>query len=146
MRTIDADELMKSFVTKAQDIKDKHGVAVGECWVLDYDDIKDVIEKAPTVEPPKMIAKIKTTEQADNFTKAWERANHNGLLIAIDDVDFVPIQKTASWKWQAYTNGFGTFKELCCGECYHKRQQIDLHFCACCGAKMTNADELGGTT
>lgn len=54
--------------------------------------------------------------------------------------------KTARWIWQTYTNGFGTFKELCCGECYHKRQQVDLHFCACCGAKMTNADEFGGAT
>lgn len=49
MRLIDADELIKSFVTKGQDMGKKYGIKYGEPWILDYDDIKDVIDNAPTV-------------------------------------------------------------------------------------------------
>lgn len=48
MRTIDADSLMPLFMEKAN-TTDKHGVKFGENWLLDYEDIKDVIDNAPTV-------------------------------------------------------------------------------------------------
>ena len=62
--------------------------------------------------------------------------------------DFVDQQPTvdndSSWVLQTYTNGFGTFKALRCEKCGTKRNQIDLRYCAHCGAKMANAEEIGG--
>lgn len=54
-RLIDADALMPSFVQKAFTMQDRHGVKLGENWLLDYNDIKDVIDNAPTVEPEKVV-------------------------------------------------------------------------------------------
>lgn len=51
MRPTDADALMPLFIEKANKMKDRHGVKLGEEWLLNYDDIKDVIDNAPTVEP-----------------------------------------------------------------------------------------------
>lgn len=50
MRTIDADALMPLFMKKANTMKDRHGVKLGEEWLLNYNDIKDVIDNAPTVD------------------------------------------------------------------------------------------------
>lgn len=50
MRSIDADTLMPSFIKKANTMKDRHGVKLGEEWLLNYNDIKDVIDNAPTVD------------------------------------------------------------------------------------------------
>ena len=62
--------------------------------------------------------------------------------------DFVDEQPTvnndSSWVLQTYTNGFGTFKALRCERCGSKRNQVTLRYCASCGAKMTNAEEIGG--
>ena len=55
MRQIDADALMPLFVTKANTMKDRHGVKLGDEWLLNYNDIKDVIDNAPTVEPQKIV-------------------------------------------------------------------------------------------
>ena len=49
MRLTDADALMPLFIKKANEMKDRHGVKLGEEWLLNYDDIKDVIDNAPTV-------------------------------------------------------------------------------------------------
>lgn len=53
MRPTDADALMPLFIEKANKMKDRHGVKLGEEWLLNYDDIKDVIDNAPTVERPQ---------------------------------------------------------------------------------------------
>lgn len=53
MRLIDADALMPLFMKKANTMKDRHGVKLGEEWLLNYNDIKDVIDNAPTVERPQ---------------------------------------------------------------------------------------------
>ena len=50
MRLIDADALMGRFVEKAYQIQDRHGVKLGEKWLLDYDEIKAVIDNAPAIE------------------------------------------------------------------------------------------------
>lgn len=50
MRLIDADALMSLFIEKAYTMKDRHGVKLGEEWLLNYNDIQDVIDNAPTVE------------------------------------------------------------------------------------------------
>ena len=49
MRLIDADALMPLFIKKANTMKDRHGVNLGDEWLLNYNDIKDVIDNAPTV-------------------------------------------------------------------------------------------------
>lgn len=49
-RLIDADALMPLFVEKACTMKDRHGVKLGDEWLLNYNDIKDVIDNAPTVD------------------------------------------------------------------------------------------------
>jgi len=53
MRLIDADALMPLLIEKVYTMDDKHGVKLGENWLLDYEDIKDVIDNAPTVERPQ---------------------------------------------------------------------------------------------
>ena len=59
MRLIDADALMPLFIKKANTMKDRHGVKLGDEWLLNYNDIKDVIDNAPTVERPiKGLAKM----------------------------------------------------------------------------------------
>lgn len=50
MRQIDADKLMPLFVEKAHKMSDRHGVKIDNDWLLNYNDIKDVIDSAPTVE------------------------------------------------------------------------------------------------
>ena len=50
MRQIDADALMPLFIKKANTMKDRHGVKLGDEWLLNYNDIKDVIDSAPTVD------------------------------------------------------------------------------------------------
>ena len=55
MRQIDADALMPLFIKKANTMKDRHGVKLGDEWLLNYNDIKDVIDNAPTVEPQKIV-------------------------------------------------------------------------------------------
>lgn len=51
MKLTDADKLMPLFVEKAYKMEDKHGVKLGENWLLDYNDIKDVIDNAEPVIP-----------------------------------------------------------------------------------------------
>lgn len=48
-RLIDADTLMPLFIEKACTMKDRHGAKLGDEWLLNYNDIKDVIDNAPTV-------------------------------------------------------------------------------------------------
>ena len=50
MRIVDADKLLGLFVESGQKNGMKHGCKLGEKWLLDYNDIKAVIDDAPTVE------------------------------------------------------------------------------------------------
>ena len=63
----------------------------------------------------------------------------------IDLMEQMPDETPESeWILTTYTNGFGTFKALRCEKCGAKRNQVDLRYCAHCGAKMANAEEIGG--
>ena len=46
MKLIDADALMPLFIEKAYTMEDRHGVKLGEEWLLNYNDIQDVIDNA----------------------------------------------------------------------------------------------------
>ena len=50
MRTVDADRLLGSFIESGQKNGMKHGCKLGENWLLDYNDIKAVIDDAPIIE------------------------------------------------------------------------------------------------
>ena len=50
MRTVDADKLLGSFIESGQKNGMKHGCKLGENWLLDYNDIKAVLDDAPTIE------------------------------------------------------------------------------------------------
>ena len=77
MRLIDADALMPSFIKKANTMKDRHGVKLGEDWLLNYNDIKDVIENAPTIE----------TDLSEYSDKLWQKAYERGKTEAITNED-----------------------------------------------------------
>lgn len=47
-RYIDANVILPMLTGKANTMEDKHGVKLGEPWLLSYDDIKEVIDKIPT--------------------------------------------------------------------------------------------------
>ena len=70
MRLIDADALMPLFIEKAYTMKDRHGVKLGEEWLLNYNDIQDVIDNAPIVEerPQGEWIMNKTSARGRNYT------------------------------------------------------------------------------
>lgn len=49
MRLIDADKLLGLFIESGQKHGSEHGCKLGENWLLDYNDIKAVIDNAPTI-------------------------------------------------------------------------------------------------
>lgn len=53
-RYIDANVILPMLTNKAHTMADRHGVNLGEPWLLSYDDIKEVIDKIPTakINPP----------------------------------------------------------------------------------------------
>lgn len=84
MRLIDADALMPFFVQKAYEIQDRHGVKLGEKWLLNYDEIKEVIDSAPTVNPSLNLDNI-TEEDIEKFKMIWMRATSKGLSLIFED-------------------------------------------------------------
>ena len=48
----------------------------------------------------------------------------------------------SAWINQSRMTGFGLLRVLVCRSCGHERQQIPLGYCANCGAKMVNAEEI----
>lgn len=47
-RYIDANVILPMLTNKAHTLVDRHGVKLGETWLLSYDEIKEVIDKIPT--------------------------------------------------------------------------------------------------
>lgn len=80
MRSIDADALMPLFIKKANTMEDRHGVKAGEDWLLNYNDIKDVIDNAPTIKPKVVVIEPKIIEKlADSVVDVigkidWDKA------------------------------------------------------------------------
>ena len=46
---IHRDSIMPACIKKAKTMKDRHGVKLGETWLLDYEDIEDAVNNIPTV-------------------------------------------------------------------------------------------------
>lgn len=110
MRIIDADALMPLFMKKANTMKDRHGVKLGEEWLLNYNDIKDVIDNAPTV-----------------TIKEWKKE----MPIYIKDAMLEALRPTGEW--------IGTDGEYQCNKCYEKRWYRS-NYCPQCGAMMKEAE------
>jgi len=88
------------------------------------------------------------TFQIDDAIREIEQAPTAGTGDEFErgfELGFEASLETSVWEWQTFTNGLGTFRGLICHKCGTKRAQVDLNFCAHCGSKMTNADEIGGT-
>ena len=118
------------------------GTWTAECesWDCNYQNRKEILK---TFNARKFIAKV-SPEDAEKFKKAWNSSALSGMIIESGGIEITSLEKESSWIWQTYTNGFGTFKALRCERCGAKRNQVVLNYCASCGAKMNNADELGG--
>ena len=85
MRLIDADKLMPLFVEKAHKMNNRHGVKIGESWLLDYNDIKDVIEHVPTAEPRQYILKVKPQTDIEKFKAVFSN------YITPQEIEIVPL-------------------------------------------------------
>lgn len=73
MRAIDADKLMPKFIEKAFTLQDRHGVKLGENWLLDYNDIQEVIDNEPTlIVGPKRMGYIHSNGNIDWFDEGAE--------------------------------------------------------------------------
>lgn len=114
MRLIDADALMPLFVKKANTMKDRHGVKLGDEWLLSYNDIKDVIDNAPTVERP---------------TRALARLDDNG------EVKIELLRPQGEWITKDHSIDYY------CSHCGERLDQCCENFCCHCGADMRKEAE-----
>lgn len=114
MRRIDADALMPLFMKKANTMKDRHGVKLGEEWLLNYNDIKNVIDNAPTVD---------TT--CPNCDSGYAQGYSDGYLKGKEE------RPQGEW--------IGSDGEYQCNKCYEKRWYRS-NYCPQCGAMMKEAE------
>lgn len=125
MRIIDADALMPLFMKKANTMKDRHGVKLGEEWLLNYNDIKDVIDNAPTIE----------TDMSEYSDKLWKLAYERGKA-----------EERPQGEWIVDEDAFSKdFRK--CSNCNEDAEWLEggcqflPNFCPNCGAKMTKEAE-----
>ena len=128
MRLIDADALMPLFIKKANTMKDRHGVKLGDEWLLNYNDIKDVIDNAPTVEPqkiviipPELIEKLASNVVDVVGNIDWEKA-----------IEAYKARPQGEWL-HPYTTDIACE----CSNCHRQMPITDYYnFCPNCGAYM----------
>ena len=129
MRLTDADALMPLFIEKANKMKDRHGVKLGEEWLLNYDDIKDVIDNAPTVITNSVYEAYcaisdEEFEHSDSFWITTPKGKK---------INFVKERPQGEWiivkdeKWG---------DNVKCPFCEKELAGTDLNFCCKCGADM----------
>ena len=117
MRPIDADALMPLFIKKANTMKERHGVKLGDEWLLNYNDIKDVIDNAHAI-----ITARTTTE---------------GFPV----IDMKPRN---TGEWIDYSADEGYVECSICGHLTNCEGNIDeLHYCFNCGAEMRKEVDNG---
>lgn len=129
MRLTDADALMPLFIEKANKMKDRHGVKLGEEWLLNYDDIKDVIDNAPTVITNSVYEAYcalldEEFEHSDSFWITTPKGKK---------INFV--KERPQGKWQLH--GMIYY----CSECGHECGESGDNFCGNCGADMRGGRE-----
>lgn len=110
MRLIDADALMPLFIEKANTMKDRHGVKLGDEWLLNYNDIKDVIDNAQAI-----ITARTTTE---------------GFPV-------IDMRPRDTGEWIDHSEDEGYLECPICGcltNCDGNKEE--LHYCWNCGAKL----------
>lgn len=149
MRPVDADALLPSFIKKACTMEDRHGVKLGEEWLLNYDDIKDVIDNAPPVEPqkiviipPELIEKLALCvvdivgnidwEKAIEAYKARPQGEWKGINEYITHLE----EKTGErYEVSGLYDG-----SVFCNQCW-KMNAKKVRFCPNCGADMRCKEE-----
>ena len=89
MRLINADILIPSFIEKALTMEDHHGVMAGENWLLNLNDIKDVIDNAPSINIPI------------RFKGEWiEREQKTmGAIISYNVCSYCHMKQSIKWKF-----------------------------------------------
>ena len=119
MRPIDADTLMPSFIKKACTMKDRHGVKLGEEWLLNYNDIKDVIDNAPTIS-------VYTFKEVEEIRQA-----------TIEQVRISCKNERPQGEWIA-----DEFGRKICGKCQFPFAEFQSgKYCSLCGADMRGKEE-----
>lgn len=134
MKLTDADKLMPLFIEKAYKMSDKHGVKLGENWLLDYNDIKDVIDNAEPVIPEEFKPLI------DKMVELLPKILDDVLPVVIENLTSYEKRPQGEWHHS--------------GECSvcHKRSYkttplgdiigLDFtDFCKNCGADMRGEED-----
>ena len=129
MRLTDADALMPLFIEKANKMKDRHGVKLGEEWLLNYDDIKDVIDNAPTVITNSVYEAYcaisdEEFEHSDSFWITTPKGKKNNFVKERPQGEWI-IVKDEKWG-----------DNVKCPFCEKELAGTDLNFCCKCGADM----------
>ena len=127
VRLIDANTLMPLFIKKAYTMKDRHGVRLGEEWLLSYNDIKEVVDNAPTVEYPEQITiKCDMEEEKQKLLSALRNAK---LKVLVEEER--PIGK---WVYKKP-------KDYICSCCGYSDDNDVAPYCWYCGADMRGGRE-----
>ena len=116
MRLIDADDLKESMGKP----KDKVEEMINKV-------ICDYIDLAPTIEPDG---------------EALKAGYIKGALKYSGDCSGCSGCPSAEWVIRDYSSEFGNFKRWACDRCDNWRAQVSVAYCAFCGAKMVNPEEV----
>lgn len=85
--------LMPLFVEKANTMKDRHGVKLGEPWLLSYDDIKEVIDNAPPADIKPFANVIFDKDELSRLVdEKVVKAIKSGELFVKTEGEWVPIK------------------------------------------------------
>lgn len=126
MKLTDADKLMPLFIEKAYKMPDKHGVKLGENWLLDYNDIKDVIDNAEPVIPEDFKPLI------DKMVELLPKIIDDVLPVVIENLTSYEKRPQGEWIFKEITDDYRVYGQ--CSIC-KQRKRID-NYCPNCGAKM----------
>lgn len=142
MRPTDADALMPLFIKKAYTMKDRHGVKLGDDWLLNYNDIKDVIDNAPPVDPQNIV--VIPPELIEKLASCV--ANIVGNIDWVKAIEAYKARPHGAWI-KHIDNLYPEDSTEECPFCHEEQRLVgnDDNFCPNCGAEMRKEAENGNT-